>query len=84
MNSDRIPKAGVLAALAASSEGDPRIGRVVSTSKALGALRHLTGDRTTPDEELVALLADAAVASSCSVIFDHREGDLNERAAKAG
>jgi hypothetical protein len=72
--SDRIPKAGVLAALAASSEGDPRIGRVVSTSKALEAFRRLTGDRTTPDEELVALLADAAIASSCSVIFDHRGG----------
>jgi hypothetical protein len=84
MNSDRVPKAGILAALAASSEGDPRIGRVVSTSKALEALRHLTGDRTTPDEELVALLADAAVASSCSVIFDHRESDLNGRAATAG
>jgi hypothetical protein len=75
MNSDRIAKAGILAALAASSEGDPRIGRVVSTSRALEALRHLTGDTTTPDEELVALLADAAVASSCSIIFDHREGD---------
>jgi hypothetical protein len=84
MNSDRVSKAGILAALAASSEGDPRVGRVVSTSRALAALRHLTGDRTTPDEELVALLADAAVASSCSVIFDHREGDLNGRAASAG
>ncbi|EHK58651.1 hypothetical protein MAXJ12_03043 [Mesorhizobium alhagi CCNWXJ12-2] len=83
MNSDRIPKAGVLAALAASSEGDPKIGRVVSTSRALEALRHLTGDRTTPDEELVALLADAAVASSCSVIFDHREADSNGRGAQA-
>lgn len=84
MSTDRIPKAGILAALAASSEGDPRVGRVVSTSRALEALRRLTGDRATPDEELVALIADAAVASSCSVIFDHREGDLNGRAAKAG
>lgn len=59
------------------------MGQVVSTSKALAVLRQLTGDLTTPDEELVALLADAAVASSCSVVFDHRDGD-RDRTLKAG
>jgi hypothetical protein len=83
MNYDLVPRAGILAALAASSEGDPRVGRVISTSRALEALRRLTGDRTTPDEELVALLADAAVASSCSIVFDHREG-TRQNSVKAG
>jgi hypothetical protein len=83
MNYDLVPKAGILAALAASSEGDPRVGRVISTSRALEALRRLTGDRTTPDEELVALLADAAVASSCSIVFDHRE-DARQNSVEAG
>jgi hypothetical protein len=84
MNSRTIPRAGILAALAASTEGDSRVGKVVSTSRALEALRQLTGDRTTPDEELVMLLADAAIASSCSIIFDHREGGRNGRALIAG
>lgn len=83
MSSETIPRAGIFAALAASAEGDPRVGKVVSTSRALEAFRRLTGDRTTPDEELVALLADAAVASSCSIVFDHRNGDP-DRTLKAG
>jgi hypothetical protein len=83
MSSDKIPRAGILAALAASAEGDPRVGKVVSTSRALEVFRHLTGDRATPDEELVALLADAAVASSCSVVFDHRNGN-RDRTLKVG
>lgn len=41
MNFDRIPKVGILAALADSSEGDPKIGRVILAST----------DRTARDEE---------------------------------
>jgi hypothetical protein len=83
MASDGITRDHILAALAVSSEGDPKVGRIISTARALRVVRALSGDRTIPDEEVVLLLAEAAVASSCSVVFDHREADF-PRHAKAG
>lgn len=49
-------------------------GSLLSTSKAIGEFRMLSGDFVTADDELANILSQTAVAMGCTVVFDERTG----------
>jgi hypothetical protein len=49
-------------------------GSLLSTSKAIGKFRMLSGDFVTPDEELAIAISRTAIALGYVVMFDERPG----------
>jgi hypothetical protein len=47
---------------------------LLSTSKAIGKFRMLSGDFVTPDEELANAISQTAIALGYAVMFDERRG----------
>jgi hypothetical protein len=71
MDNSRFDRADLLSVVSSCARrGDA--GSLLSTAKAIGEFRMMSGDFVTSDEELANALSEAAIALGCTVVFDER------------
>jgi hypothetical protein len=73
MDNRKFDRADLLSVVSACAHrGDA--GSLLSTARAVGEFRMLTGDFLTSDEEMANAISEMAITLGCTVVFDERPG----------